>query len=277
MNDAQELRNKLILWRLRNIETDFESKLDQAEQELRQSGIMPRSIQINIPLFALINDNNLKRDFIELLKGRDEVLNEEKRSSIDGELVQTLHTILFDISEQNEAEWRIEQPSENELCEDLRIEKIVSMLNDGRNSKDEFNNRYIGKKVHGLGLRSAQILRRKSDYHKKTAIYFDTNRLKVLFKNYGLPVPVEFSLDQSDQSDKPNKSDSLDWSKEDSAEGQTRRPLDQLKSSNYNNNGNRSNRSKENSAIQQQNNSHSELLYAIDEKAAKKITVDEII
>ena len=277
LNDAQKLRNKLTLWRLRNIKTDFEAKLDQAEKELRESGIMPRSIQINIPLFALINDRELKHDFIELLKGRDEVLNEEKRNSFDGELVQTLHTILFEISEQNEAEWRIEQPTENELCEDLRIEKIVSMMNSDRKDNRHLDERYIGKKISGLGLRSKQILIRKSDYHKKTAIYFDGKRLKVIFKNYSLPVPADFSLDQSDQSDKSNKTDSLEWSKEDSAEIQNQMPLDQLNFTNHNNNSDWSKWSKENSAKQAQTNSYSELTYEIDEPARATIMVDEVI
>lgn len=254
LSDALGIRNKLTLWRMRNIQTDFDGKLDQAERELRESGIMPRSIQINIPLFALINDDKLKREFIALLKGRDEILNDEKQRTFDGELIQTLHTILFDVEENGTAVWSSEdvktQPADGELCEHLRIEKIVSMLNDGLNQKDHFNSRYIGKKISGFGLRSSQILSRKSDYHKKSAIRFDAHRLKIIFKNYGLPVPGDFCLDQLDQNSNINTNNDLTWSNEKTNENGNQTPLDQVKANGHNNNGEWSNWSNEKSGIE---------------------------
>lgn len=251
LNDALALRNKLTLWRMRNIQIDFDAKLDRAERELRESGIMPRSIQINIPLFALINDDKLKREFITLLKGRDVVLTDEKQRTFDGELIQTLHTILFDVQEDGTAEWSFQsvktQPADGELCEHLRIEKIVSMLNADLSQKDQFNSRYIGKKLSSFGLRSSQILTRKSEYHKKSAILFDAHRLKVIFKNYGLPVPPDFSLDHLDQDDKILIDKGLSRSKENSGESVEKDHLDQDKSNEYNNNGEWSKWSKENS------------------------------
>lgn len=253
-SDALGIRNKLTLWRMRNIQTDFDGKLDQAERELRESGIMPRSIQINIPLFALINDDKLKREFISLLKGRDEILNDEKQRTFDGELIQTLHTILFDVEESGAAVWSGQgvktQPADGELCEHLRIEKIVSMLNDGLNPKDHFNSRYIGKKISGFGLRSSQILSRKSDYHKKSTIRFDAHRLKIIFKNYGLPVPGDFCLDQLDQNSNTNANNNLTRSNEKTDENGNQTPLDQVKASGHNNNGERSNWSNEKSGIE---------------------------
>jgi hypothetical protein len=254
LSDALSIRNKLTLWRMRNIQTDFDGKLDQAERELRESGIMPRSIQINIPLFALINDDKLKREFITLLKGRDEILNDEKQRTFDGELIQTLHTILFDVEENGTAVWSSQgvktQPADGELCEHLRIEKIVSMLNDGLNQKDHFNSRYIGKKISGFGLRSSQILSRKSDYHKKSAIRFDSHRLKIIFKNYGLPVPGDFCLDQLDQNSNINTNNDLTRSNEKTDGNGDQTPLDQVKINEHNNNGERSNWSNEKSGIE---------------------------
>jgi hypothetical protein len=256
LNDAQQIRNKLTLWRLRNFNQDFEVKLDQAEQELRKAGIMPRSVQINIPLYALIEDKKLKDEFRHLLKGRDEVLNEEKQTTIEGEIVRAFHNILFKngydaITDEDtrEAIWKIDPPVEAKPCEDLRIEKIVSMLNDSRKDKDHLNEKYIGKKVSGLGLRSAQILRRKSEFHKKSAVVFDTHRLKVIFNNYGLAVPLDFSLDQLDQNNKIHINNSLQWSKETNATNQIQTSLDQPKYSNDNNKANWSNWSKENRGI----------------------------
>lgn len=255
LNDAQAIRNKLTLWRLRNINADFEVKLDKAEAELRESGIMPRSIQINIPLYALIEDENLKTQFKSLLQGRDEVLSEEKQNTIDGEIIKAFHIILFrnggDAQADEDSEdvvWKIERPEEGKPCEGLRIEKIVSMLNASRpKEKDHLNERYIGKKIAGFGLRSKQILRRASDYHKKSAILFDSHRLAVIFNNYGLPVPGEFSLDQLDQDSNSNMESGLGRSKENQADSQNQTPLDQPKSNNGNTNKKWSNWSKENS------------------------------
>ncbi len=250
LSDALNIRNKLTLWRLRNISIDFDTRLDRAERELRESGIMPRSIQINIPLFALIVDDKLKREFISLLKGRDEVLTDEKQRTFDGELIQTLHTILFDVEESGAAVWSDQvggtQPADGELCEHLRIEKIVSMLNDGLNQKDHFNSRYIGKKISSFGLRSSQILRRKSDYHKKSAIRFDAHRLKIIFKNYGLPTPGDFQLDQLDQNANINIDSYLTRSNGETNGNGNQTPIDQAKPNGHSTNSDWSNWSNEN-------------------------------
>lgn len=277
LNMAGEVRDKLILWRLRNINRDFEAQLDQAEHELKESGIMPRSIQINIPLYALIDDEDLKKEFVQLLQGRDEVLHEEKQRTIDGEIVQALHVILFDVQENGEAQWHIsDRPEENELCEHLRIQKIVSMLNstDDRKDKlkDQLSEKYIGKKIAGLGLISRRILSRRSDYHRKTAILFDTNRLNVIFRNYGLPVPPDFSLDQLDQNSNPNSLNGLEWSNDDLNNESKLTSLDQTKPNHFNNNEKWSNWSNENPGNRgiKQNGNHS------DQSKTELIEVDEI-
>jgi len=123
------------------------------------------------------------------------------------------------------------------------------MLNDGRSQKDQFNSRYIGKKLGSFGLRSSQILSRKSDYHKKSAIRFDAHRLKIIYKNYGLPLPADFSLDQLDQDDKSLTANGLTRSNEKFSENDNQDRLDRTKSSECNNNGEWSKRSKENSGI----------------------------
>ncbi|HEX8286975.1 MAG TPA: hypothetical protein VF556_03210 [Pyrinomonadaceae bacterium] len=249
LNDAQRIRNKLTLWRLRNFNHDFEAKLDQAESELRKAGIMPRSIQISIPLFALIEDKKLKYEFKHLLKGRDEVLTAEKQRTIDGEIVCALHEILFDVEEVNGKEitkWKILRPLENQLCEELRAEKIVSMLNDSRKDRDHLNERNVGRKINSFGLNSKQIKKRASDYYNKSAIIFDSHRLAVIFNNYGLPIPLDVSLDQLDQPNKSNSDNSLEWSKKTSASNQIQPSLDHSKLNCNNNNSNWSNWSKEN-------------------------------
>ncbi len=166
-------------------------------------------------------------------------MNDEKQRTFDGELIQTLHTILFDLGEDGTAQWSDAvqtQPADGELCEHLRIEKIVSMLNYERKGKDELKSGYIGKKLSSFGLISRQILSRKSDYHKKSAILFDAHRLKVIFNNYALPLPLGFLLDHLDQDDKLLTGKDLSRSKENFSEHGKINHLDQDKPNESNNN-----------------------------------------
>ncbi len=237
LKDAARIRNMLTLWRLRNLSTDFEAKFERAEKELRTELLPPRTIQISIPLYALIDDTEVKRDFIELLKGRDEILNEERRSSFDGELIQAIHTILFDTDENGVITWQIERPSDLEVCEELRTEQLASMLSSERSGKNEINTSYLGRRINGIGLRSKQILRRSSDYRKKTAVVFDPLRLRTLFQNNGLPVPKDLSSDHLDQECKSNTDNDLGRSKQDPATTRAKTYSDHGNSNDFNNNG----------------------------------------
>ncbi len=205
LSDAQIIRNKLTLWRLRNIQTDFEVRLDQAEEELRKAGIMPRLIQINIPLFALIEIEETKGEFINLLKGRDEVLAEEKALSLDGEIIDKIHTLLFETDEKetvlNEKNFSA-LPADDEICEELRIERLLGMMN--ANRPKEISAQSFGKMIIGLGLKTKKIVKRSSEHRLKKAIVFDAERLGYLFRIYNLPVSQEFNVTNVTKNHNPN-------------------------------------------------------------------------
>jgi hypothetical protein len=207
LSDAQIIRNKLVLWRLRNIQADFEARLDCAESELRKAGIMPRLIQINIPLFALIESEDTKKEFINLLKGRDEVLAEEKALSLDGEIVDKIHTLLFETYEDQtftngetvtkertilNSKNFTELPAQDEICEQLTVERLLGMMNAKR--PKEIPPQNFGKMIFGLGLKTKKILKRDSEYRDKKAVIFDSERLAYLFRIYNLPVSDDFDV-----------------------------------------------------------------------------------
>lgn len=269
LKDARRIRNKLTLWRLRNISKDFESKLNQAENELRAENLIPRSIQINIPLYALIEDKSLKQDFVRLLKGRDEILNEEKRNSFDGELIQTIHDLLFELNDENQPVWRVSRPLENELCEELRVERITDILNETRNEKLKLNSKYLGKQIRGVGLRTKQILKRSSAYRRKTAVYFDSSRLKTLFQNYSLSVPTDFHQTNSDHQTNSNEVNDLDWSKESDSDKSFQNISDQPKTSDCNDYGDGLKWSDENThqTVKPQSNGNGELFNKMESKS----------
>lgn len=210
LNDAQSVRNKLTLWRLRNINNDFETKLDRAERELRESGITPRSIQINIPLYALMDDENLKKDFIKLLQERDDVLAEEKSLSLDAQIVDKIHSLIFDTDENetvlNKTNFS-SLPAQDEVCEELLIERLAGMLS--AEQKKEISVKELGKWILGLGLKTKKILKRNSVHRQKKAIVFDAGRLTYLFTIHRLPVSQEFNVTNVTNTDKPSNSKGL--------------------------------------------------------------------
>jgi len=195
LKDAAELRNKLTLYRLRNYHKNFELSRNNAETELKRSGISGRSIQVNCPLFALIESEDIKREFITLLKGRESVLAEEKGLSLDGEIIEKIHTLFFD-TDENETVLNkrnfTELPAEDEICEQLTVERLLGMMN--ANRPKEIPPQSFGKMIFGLGLKTKKIVKRSSDHRLKKAIVFDTERLGYLFRIYNLPVSREFDV-----------------------------------------------------------------------------------
>ncbi|NNE66215.1 MAG: DUF3854 domain-containing protein [Pyrinomonadaceae bacterium] len=241
LKESQKLRNKLTLWRLRNYSIDFESKLDNAETELRASGLSPRSIQINIPVYALMEDEELKGEFIRLLQKRDRNLDESKRNTFDGELVEAIQSILFEISEDpvgsERAQWRPRfsdrAPLKGKICEELRIERITASLNKERDR--EVNSIYVGKQVNKLGLRTRKIRKRKSEYRDKKAVEFDGDRLKVLFDNFGLAYPSDLTAPSQPASVKPMPCSTLPVGTSTSPNEDRKAHLSPVKPNNFNN------------------------------------------
>lgn len=213
LRDAQAIRNKLTLYRLRNYHIDLEARFDVAEKELKTENVLPRSIQLNTALFALIDDKDIKEQFTNLLRNRDDVLREEKENTLDGQIVQAIHTILFTIDEPRaghvEVTLSISLPIDGEICEHLRLEKLLSMVNSDRPNKNEISSQWFGKQISGLGLRTKKILRRNSDHRTQKAIVFDLERLSLLFRLHGQPVSDEFNVTNVTKTTNCNNDNSL--------------------------------------------------------------------
>lgn len=217
--EAQELRNKLTLYRLRTYNDDLEASLDLAESELKAAGLTPRSIQLNTPLFALITVESIKEEFINLLRGRDETLNEEKANTLDGVIIDKIHTLLFetvnndddkgDVTEWNSTNFKTGDlmPEDNEICEELRLDRLRDMVNVKRSP--EISAQSFGKLITGLGLTTKKITRRASSHRTHKAIIFNRARLSYLFASYRLPMPEGFNVTNVTNDDKPNKTQDL--------------------------------------------------------------------
>lgn len=209
LQEQAELRAKLTLWRLRNWQRDFEDLLDQAEADLKRHDIEPRYVQVSTPLFALITDASLKREFIQMIKGRDEADAEERKDSFDGQLVTAIHGLLFETA--GDITWRETMPEEGKPCEAATVEVITQTLNEGMPEKKHYQARWIGRQLRKLGFQTSEISRRQSPVWKKSAVVFDRITFTRLFHLFSLPLPPDFSSGQSGQGDnyQENQQDSL--------------------------------------------------------------------
>ncbi len=205
LKDAAELRNKLTLYRLRNLNNDYEARRDIAEARLKTTGISSRAIQVNCPLFALIDSEDIKTEFIKLLQGRDAVLAEEKALSLDGEVVDKIHTLLFETDENGtilNPKNFAELPEKDEVCEQLTVERLLGMMN--ANRPKEIAPQSFGKMIFGLGLKTKKIVKRSSEHRTKKAIVFDAERLGYLFQIHSLPVSADFNVTNVTKNDNSN-------------------------------------------------------------------------
>jgi DNA polymerase I-like protein with 3'-5' exonuclease and polymerase domains len=197
LREAETLRNKLTLWRLRNWHRDFDAELDRAEDELKAHHIEPRYVQIAIPLYALIQDESLKSEFVAMLKSRDEADAEERHESLDGQIVRILHDLLFDVAEDGTVRPRTAEnilpPADGQPCELLPVETITDRLNEDLPDKKKHRKEWIAKQVRKLELRTKEVSRRASDVWKKSCVVYDRQRLETLFVKSSYPFPPDFT------------------------------------------------------------------------------------
>ncbi|MBA3770709.1 MAG: hypothetical protein H0X08_09505, partial [Blastocatellia bacterium] len=80
LKEATIVRNKLTLWKLRTQGDDLAERLLVAETELKAAGkIRSRYIQVSIPLYALINDEKVKSEFVRQLQSRTVEYSDDKK------------------------------------------------------------------------------------------------------------------------------------------------------------------------------------------------------
>lgn len=194
--DFAELRAKLYLWRLRNLSHDIEAALDKAEAELKNYQIEPRFIQIAIPIYGMIADDSLKKDFAAMMEGRTDDAASEKQESFDGQIVALIHSRLFDVLDDGTAKWKVKgdlpELEEGKPCEGLRTELIADLLNENLPDKKKVNPATFGRyRLRPLGFKMKQLT--KGAYKNRAAIVYSGGTFADIFKNFSLPVPGDFA------------------------------------------------------------------------------------
>ncbi|MCI0389108.1 MAG: DNA polymerase [Acidobacteria bacterium] len=221
LRDFAELRAKLYLWRLRSLGWDMEAALDKAEQELKNYQIEPRFIQIAIPIYGMIDDEGLKKDFAAMLEGRTDDAKEEKKESFDGQIAGLIHGRLFDVDDEGQAKWKIKgdllKLEEGEPCEALRAELLVDLLNEGLPEKKKINGATFSRyRLRPLGFKTKQLP--SGAYRGRTAIIYSRVSFAHIFETFSLPVPGDFASTASTTEAKPNEDKNISESRQDENE-----------------------------------------------------------
>lgn len=213
LKEQAELRAKLLLWRLRNCTRDFEDLLDEAETQLRQYKIRARHVQIATPLYALIDDSGLKNEFAAMMEERTSADATERQDSFDGELIAAIHSLLFSLATDGTvttaSSLGVPSPEDGKVCELVPLESITEIINRDLPEKRKHDEKWIGRQIRKIGLRTGKINRRASDFYDKRALIINANVLARLFKIYSLPISADFNVGNVGSSVSVNDSNGL--------------------------------------------------------------------
>jgi DNA polymerase I-like protein with 3'-5' exonuclease and polymerase domains len=199
MTEAQTIRNKLTLWRLRTFNQPLADRLKSAESELKErGGISKRLIQISVPLYALLDSDEVKDNFVARLQTRTKDVIDERSQSLDANLVRIIHALIFNEDEEgnlNYVEYAPEMVTSQEGKPDerLTIAAITEEINSDLPEKRKHTPEFVGKVLSGIELKSDKITRRKSPNFQKRAVKFNRGLLSKLFVKYNLSILPDFT------------------------------------------------------------------------------------
>lgn len=194
LSEAQSIRNKLTLWRLRTFNQPLADRLKAAELELKdKGGISKRLIQISVPLYALLDSGEVKDNFVARLQTRTKDVIDERSQSLDGKLIEIIYSRIFTIDEDEKLKY-VEYDAtmvigqEGKPDERLTIAAITDEINSDLPEKRKHTPEFVGKILSGIDLKADRIARRKSPNYQKRAVKFKRELLSKLFVKYNLLV-----------------------------------------------------------------------------------------
>ena len=203
------LREKLTLWRLRNLTKDYRVLIRKTEAIFKSREIMPGFVQIGVPLAMLIEDEKLRDDFISTMETRTTDAAEDRRESFDGRIVALIHGRLFDIDDDGKAQWKVKgdlsELEDGKPCEALRVELLTELINEGVPEKKKVEARGFGKTIRGVGFKTKEIKSRDSAFRYKTAVVYDPATFARVFNSFSFPIPADFNPPNPPKTDKPKQ------------------------------------------------------------------------
>ncbi len=200
LDEQASLRNKLLLWRLRNVTRDREEDLDAAETFLRQPryNIRPRHVQIGTSLVALISDEALKNEFALSLEKRTAADRVEQRESLEGQIAQAIHDLMFKIERDEASNKDVPtlngDPEEGKPYDVVPVLLVTEALNRNLTEKRKHDEAWVGKQIRKLNLQTKKCNERSSEHRDKRVLVYDSAALAKLFAKFSLPVPPNFPV-----------------------------------------------------------------------------------
>ncbi len=85
--EATQLRNKLLMYRFRNLATA------QIDDSLADHTLSPRLNQILVPLLSIINDRALRADILQAVQSFDQKMYQERASTIEAHVLEVLRDL----------------------------------------------------------------------------------------------------------------------------------------------------------------------------------------
>jgi DNA polymerase I-like protein with 3'-5' exonuclease and polymerase domains len=214
LTEARLIRNKLTLWRLRTFNQPLADRLKTAEKELKErGGISKRLIQISVPLYALLDSDEVKDNFVSQLQTRTKDVIDERSQSLDGKLVAIIHSLIFDEDEDGNLKYveydaAMVTGQEDKPDERLTTSAITDEINSDLPEKRKHTTDFIGTTLTKMDLKAGVIQRRAAPNYKKRAVKFNQELLSKLFVKYKLPVLAETSVRSVRSEVTPIESDS---------------------------------------------------------------------
>jgi DNA polymerase I-like protein with 3'-5' exonuclease and polymerase domains len=213
MSEARTIRNKLTLWRLRTFNQPLADRLKKAELELKErGGISKRLIQISVPLYALLDSEEVKNVFVSQLQNRTKDVLDERSQSLDGKLVAVIHSRIFTEDEDGNLKYVEYAPEmitgqDGKPDERLLTAAITDEINSDLPEKRKHTPDFVGKVLSGIELKADKITRRKSPNFQKRAVKFNRELLSKLFVKYNLAILPDFSVISVISPESPIKAD----------------------------------------------------------------------
>lgn len=179
--EAEVLRNKLLLFRFRNYDKILPT------EKLPDEDIKSRLKQIANPLLNIIPDLNFEREFLTFLRACNDQLITDQGLSIEGDILEIIVESMFEIVKEKNGEnnLKINEPKIGEIAESFNA-KLLTFSWEGRPFfyQDEFGKRLSEKSI-GYNIRTKLLLATKRTNRGFVIPALEQNKVLFLMERYG--------------------------------------------------------------------------------------------
>lgn len=158
-SQAEKLRNKLLMFRFRNLNVTPNTDLEEL------SKVEPRLRQTLLPIFSIVQDADLRREFVKYALDFQEQMFADRNLEIDAVIAERLLNLL-------------------ETNTKVTIKEIADSVNQGVPEKEKLSPKAVGAKIRGFGFKTKRV---QGVYQ----IIASSSIAEALRDRYGFGVPEE--------------------------------------------------------------------------------------